>query len=189
MDTAHDCVSFQVFHASWRQLPRLASMPEGDELKAAQQQLQDAMKAHSAAQQNNAHKPAGISTEPVKIKVRVSLDEVSLRVTCSNKVMDRKLVDACVVPFLGAYNKRVETHKQCELEDLISIKINGELIGRDDLNAEARYILGRASARAVDNGKTTDGEQDDITMELGTRATHERDWHEKGRPVESGSSL
>lgn len=168
---------------------------KSEDLKAAEHQLHEAMKAH-AAQQNRAPtrpgtagNPSSYSDEPIKVKVRVTLDEVSLRLTCSGKNLNKKLVDACVVPFLGAYNKRVETHKQCELEELISIKINDDLIGRDDLEGEARYILGRASARAADNGKTTDGEQDDIQMVLGTRATHEREWIENGRPVEGGSSL
>ena len=167
---------------------------KSEDLKAAEQQLHEAMNAH--AQQNSAPataaaaagNPSGYSDEPIKVKVRVTLNEVSLRLTCSGKTLNKKLVDACVVPFLGAYNKRVETHKQCELEELISIKINDDLLGRDDLEGEARYILGRASARAVDNSKTADGEQDDIQMVLGTRATHEREWIENGRPVEGGSS-
>ena len=83
------------------------------------------------------------------------------------------------MPFLGAYNKRVETHKQCTLEELMSAKINGDMLGPEDLKAK-RYMYW--AARAQDNGKTTDGEEDDILMVLGTRATHEREWVESGRP-------
>ena len=71
---------------------------------------------------------SGIESNAIKVKVRVTLDEVSLRLICTSKNLDKKLLDACVVPFLSAYNKRVETHKQCELEELISVNINGDMI-------------------------------------------------------------
>ena len=162
------------------------SAARGD-LKAAEAQLHEAMRAHAAQLQS---RPAAAAIDaaaprndaPVKVKIRVTLDEVSLRLTCSGKGLNKSLLDACVVPFLGAYNKRVETHKQCTLGELMSAKINGDMLGPEDLKAEARYILGRAAARAQDNGKTTDGEEDDILMVLGTRATHEREWVESGRP-------
>lgn len=157
-----------------------------EELAAAQQALQQALQNTTGAPARDPYDPDA----PLKVRVQVTLDEVSLRLTCNSKTLDKKLVDACVVPFLGAYNQRVETHKQVELDDLISIKINEDLLGREDIEAEARYILARASARAVDNGSSADGyENADLQMVLGTRETHEREWHEKGRPVQGESSM
>ena len=158
------------------------NMTTADDLHAAQEQLRTAMESHATSQQQSSAPGRTPIDAPLKVKVRVTLDEVSLRLTCNDKTLNKKLLDACVVPFLKAYNKRVETHKQVELEELMSISINDDLIGREDLEGQARYILGRASARAIDNGKTTDGEEDDILMKLGTRETHEREWQQNGRP-------
>ena len=110
------------------------SAARGD-LKAAEAQLHEAMRAHAAQLQS---RPAAAAIDaaaprndaPVKVKIRVTLDEVSLRLTCGGKGLNKSLLDACVVPFLGAYNKRVETHKQCTLEELMSAKINGDMLGR-----------------------------------------------------------
>ena len=158
------------------------------DLNAVQAQLSEAMQTHAA---KISRRPAATATgtnvgcndndAPLKVKIRVTLDGVSLRLTCTGKGLNKSLLDACVVPFLGAYNKRVETHKQCTLEELMSVKINGDMLGLDDLKADAKYVLGRAAARADDNGKAADGLQDDMLMVLGTRATHEREWVESGR--------
>ena len=163
-------------------------MSESEELQAAQRDLREAMAAQAAATGAGGQAPPAVGRREVyvpKVRVRVKLDEVSLRLTFGDKHLDRKLVDACLVPFLKAYNNKVETHKQVELEELISVKINGELIGTEDIQAQARYILGRAWARACDvaqsKGNTADEADVEILMELGTRETHEREWYESGR--------
>ena len=154
-------------------------------LRTAQQDFRSAMTAHEAALPQGDNTAAAPAREPryVKIKVLVTLDEVSLRLVLGDKHLDKSLLNGCVVPFLNAYNKRVETYKQVAVGDLISLKLNGELIGQEDLDAQARYMLGRAWARAEDKA-TSQGEPQpgvadvEIRMVLGTRATHEREWYE-----------
>ena len=87
------------------------------------------------------------------IPVVVTLDDVKLKLTCTEALLQKALVDAVITPFLGAYNKK--RNASVAAAQLSTVLVDGREVC--DVSIKAADVFGGTEAPAVELGFGTAG--------------------------------
>ena len=81
---------------------------------------------------------------PSRCSATVVCGDVKLKLTLTPKFMEKPLSDALLAPFLKAYSKKAALAAPATVDDVATVKVDGELI--DDYSAPVQKLVAREEA-------------------------------------------
>ena len=81
---------------------------------------------------------------PSRCAATVVCGDVKLKLTLTPKFMEKPLSDALLAPFLKAYSKKAALAAPATVDDVATVKVDGELI--DDYSAPVQKLVAREEA-------------------------------------------